>query len=157
MLLSSVSCSSWRCVAVGQAEQSADHVMTLAEAWNGVRWRLLPTPSQQPFSTLQSISCANLTICTAVGAAGRLWAYPMSEVFDNGTWHEVRTARIGPPALVLADLTGASCPSMSGCISVGSISSEPLLGESWNGARWGSCIHQGQKLQGDSSMSHACP
>ncbi len=71
-LLNAVSCTGPRaCTAVGSIDlrRGRGYGRTLAERWNGIRWRIQRTPdphkAQQPFLT--SVSCTRTAACTAVG------------------------------------------------------------------------------------------
>jgi hypothetical protein len=70
--LSAVSCPSrTACTAVGGYYDAAGlHQRSLAERWNGVRWSIQPTPTPAGAtgSGLSSVSCATVTVCTAVGS-----------------------------------------------------------------------------------------
>ncbi|MGD0085295.1 MAG: hypothetical protein ABSD78_19215 [Acidimicrobiales bacterium] len=68
--LSGVSCTSaTACTAVGDSYNSADIDVTLAEAWNGTKWAVEPTPNPTGAenSGLSAVSCISATACTAVG------------------------------------------------------------------------------------------
>jgi len=76
-------------VAVGS--QGPDNSLTLAEAWNGVTWRVTPTPSLPPGSQLDAVSCTGAR-CLAIGFAF------LSEVWNGATW---RVVTIQLPCAVL--------------------------------------------------------
>src|SRR5215831_13031079 len=67
-----VSCSSGRaCTAVGShAASLSSPGFTLAERWNGTRWRIQPTklPAGAKSGGLTGVSCPSATACTAVGS-----------------------------------------------------------------------------------------
>jgi len=66
-----VSCTSTTaCTAVG-FYSNATTTVTLAERWNGSRWSIqhTPNPAGGSNSTLNGVSCASATACTAVGGS----------------------------------------------------------------------------------------
>jgi hypothetical protein len=66
-----VSCTSaTACTAVGNSSNGTTRV-TLAERWNGTRWSIqhTPNPAGGSNSTLDGVSCASATACTAVGGS----------------------------------------------------------------------------------------
>jgi IPT/TIG domain len=75
--LSGVSCraANW-CIAVGGASTQSYSTETLAERWDGANWTIesTPNPDQDPEVTilnyLNTVSCASLGQCEAVGGAG---------------------------------------------------------------------------------------
>jgi hypothetical protein len=74
--LSGVSCPSDRsCTAVGSWSTSANDFpeLTLAERWNGARWRIeaTPNPSGSDLSALTGIDCTGVGRCVAVGGCPR--------------------------------------------------------------------------------------
>jgi len=69
--LTSVSCaSSAACTAVGY-DNGPSATVTLAEAWNGTKWLIQPTPNpagaQQSY--MNGVSCSSVAACDAVGYA----------------------------------------------------------------------------------------
>jgi hypothetical protein len=69
--LTAVSCATARsCSAVGSYDTATGAFVLLAEAWNGVRWKLAATANPSPAfdSTLSGISCSSQSACTAVGS-----------------------------------------------------------------------------------------
>lgn len=70
--LTSVSCtSSTACTAVGYNTLIPPGSVTVAEAWNGTKWVIQPTPNptgaQQTY--MNGVSCTSAPLCTAVGYA----------------------------------------------------------------------------------------
>lgn len=77
--LSGVACLGARnCLAVGSSPQS----LTLAEAWNGIRWSVQSTPRPEPShgAQLSSISCRAVNFCMAAGTNDGGGAYADSPV-----------------------------------------------------------------------------
>ena len=70
-ILQGVSCTSaTACTAFGEDGNGTTDV-TLAERWNGSRWSIqhTPNPAGGSNSTLNGVSCASATACTAVGGS----------------------------------------------------------------------------------------
>jgi hypothetical protein len=138
--LDGVSCTSpSSCIAVGAAFTTfnGNPVGTLAERWNGHRWRIQPTPtSHSPGDFLGSVSCTSASACTAVGntASGLL-----AERWNGTNW---KTQHVPTPTGMHGGfLTGVSCTFASACtaVGVGFDSSGNFAGtitERWNGHSW---------------------
>src|SRR5207248_5648716 len=71
VVLRGVSCASaTSCMAVGSFfNAGTSHWELLAEQWNGTSWTIktTPAPAGATFATLNGVSCASATACTAVG------------------------------------------------------------------------------------------
>jgi hypothetical protein len=137
--LSDISCPAvTRCIAVGTQESRGAHALqTLAEEWNGRRWRFLATPD---LGVLAAIDCPESSDCMAVGYSfsGRFSPHirNLAEQWNGRTW---RT--LNPPGPTGSSLAGVSCPSAARCIAVGRTltrfsSFEVGLAERWNGRQW---------------------
>jgi hypothetical protein len=129
-MLAAVSCTSPRaCTATGANFSSTGP--TLAERWNGTRWRLQPTPSPANSSTshqqpeLNGVSCASATACTATGAyaPGGHSAYFL-EAWNGRRWRLV-TAPL-PAGFASGALNGISCV-VARCTAVGAWSGGPIF------------------------------
>jgi hypothetical protein len=149
--LSSVSCTSaTSCIAVGLSDGN-DHQTTLAEAWNGLDWKLqsIPDPPGATFKGLSAVSCSSANACIAVGwyATGQLFPQGLStlaERWDGMSWTLERTPN--PPGIASntmgARLDGVSCVSDTACTAVGSFGTEhdsapnATLAEVWDGTDW---------------------
>lgn len=152
--LQSVSCPAANdCMAVGSflgqiPGTSAFQNFTLAEAWNGSTWTILPTPSPRlpgGGALLNSVSCTSTTSCIAVGETqvfhepgGFEILHPFAE-----SWNGTKWSVAGPPKLTntAATLNGVSCTSPSSCMAVGSQGPPHnptlfTLAEQWNGTAW---------------------
>ena len=140
-LLNAVSCSSASaCTSVGYYYfNSAGDQTTLAERWNGTRWKLQPTPRARE-SQLNGVSCSSADACTAVGSfvtsAGQ---GEMLALRWNGTdWKLERPST--PPGETGGQLAGVSCSSPRACMAVGNsytgAGNPVMLAERWNGTRW---------------------
>ena len=136
--LSAVSCPSRSaCTAVGYYVIGG-HIKNLAEAWNGTRWRVQPTPSPTR-SSLTGVSCTSPRACTAVGSIvpspGR--DRTLAEAWNGVRWRIEPTPT--PPGAVSADPSAVSCPDSRHCTLTGDYdtnSAELTLAEAWNGTRW---------------------
>jgi len=132
--LAGVSCTSaTACTAVGGYTNSPDD-LTLAEAWNGKKWTIVPTPNPNGAtgSSLTAVSCASAIACTAVGqyydSAGRQVA--LAEAWNGGKW------TIAPPLIPNgATRISLSCASATACTAVGGYNNRTLA-EAWNGKTW---------------------
>jgi len=121
-VLAGVSClSAARCVAAGGYISRADRGVTLAEAWNGRRWRHRDTPTPVPFETLSDISCTGPAFCMAVGA---LPAF--AERWNGTRWRPAGSLPFDGPVAV-------SCASATRCMAV---SGQQGGAAEWNGRRW---------------------
>ena len=144
--LASVSCTSAvACAAVGaRTDSSGDFTGTLAERWDGSRWRLQPTPNPPGAhgSALFGLSCTSSSACTATGNSFNSSGTPVGVFAErwNGTKWRIQPvpAPSGSPG---GFLSGVACTSPSVCIAVGArtdASGNPIgtLAERWNGTRW---------------------
>jgi hypothetical protein len=137
--LGSVSCISAKaCYAVGHYKTAAGAEATLAEMWNGTRWKIMPSQNVagSPTTDLEGVACASATVCKAVGyAENGSEATPISEKLSSGEW-----VMEGTPAVEgKARLLEIDCPSTSSCFAVGTAttngSGQPLI-EHWAGTAW---------------------
>jgi hypothetical protein len=154
--LTAVSCpSATDCMAVGwsEADDQSSVYYTLAEAWNGTSWTIVPAPSpanRGGGALLNAISCVSGTDCMAVGdteifqaKTGRTVPHPLAEAWNGAKWTLVPTADLGHSG---ATLNGVACTAgtvggPTQCMAAGS-EGEPkdptafTLAESWNGTAW---------------------
>jgi len=143
--LSAVSCTSGRtCTAVGsRAASLSSTTFTLAERWNGTRWRIQHStlPPSAASGTLFGVSCASATACTAVGSAtgkatGR--TVNLAETWNGTSWRV--QAIPNPKGSTGGALHGVSCTSRRACTAVGNYGTAAgrvlAVAERWNGARW---------------------
>jgi hypothetical protein len=142
-----VSCPSRSsCLAVGGHGNPFNEIPpgTLAERWNGTRWRIQPTPNPPGGGwSLGAVSCTSPSACTAVG--GRLVppgepTGTLAERWDGHTWRIQPTPN--PPGHGIKLLDSVSCTSPSSCMAVG-VEFDPATGESlgtlaerWDGRAW---------------------
>jgi hypothetical protein len=134
--LTSVSCTAeGACMAVGLYEnQDGTKTFTLAEAWNGVEWRIIPTPDRYGVSVnaLYGVACASATSCIAVGNSG---ARPLAISWDGSTWRAMPIP--APKAPGRSDLRGLACASAMACVAVGGFHNDRrAFSETWDGTVW---------------------
>jgi hypothetical protein len=141
--LLSISCASSRsCLAVGDYLNGKSAELTLAEAWNGSKWSLVPSPDPSGVtgSELAAVSCAEPTSCVAVGDSFNSTGNTatLAEHWNGTRWTIV--ASPNSPSGSEDVLTGASCLSATHCTAVGEYAAlngtSPPLIESWNGTAW---------------------
>src|SRR5215472_17069289 len=133
-----VSCTSAAaCTAVGRSDKGKNgDTLTLAEAWNGKRWSIQPTPGPAgaASSALAHVSCTAATACTAVGqTSASSTDHTLAEAWDGTSWSVQATPAIGGAAAYLTDV---SCTAATACTAVGGRGSTDTLAEGWNGTRW---------------------
>jgi hypothetical protein len=153
--LNGVSCTSARaCTAVGNSGPflglglrngtagplvSAPRTATLAERWDGRRWRIQPTADPDGSAALLGVSCSSPRACTAVGdkQVGSTFL-TLAERWNGSRWSIQPTP--SPASALVSDLLGVSCPAANSCMAVGDYygSSGPVFGfaERWDGSRW---------------------
>lgn len=147
--LAAVSCPSGAtCIATGSyivpagTQDGSGEQSTLAEAWDGSAWRILPmpNPSGAAYSVLNGVSCSSSTSCVAVGYYSTSTGpqIPFSETWDGDTWS---IQPVAPPAGASSGaLRGVSCLSAAACEAVGTFSTSKgrssTLAEVWNGSSW---------------------
>src|SRR5216683_1733379 len=126
------------CVAVGTYVRSSGAGVTLAERWDGSRWRLQPVPSPPgaAWSALNGVSCVSPSACEAVGiTVSRSGARRAVAERWNGTRWQIQPA----PSPGGGYLVGVSCTSPAACTAVGGSTPGPpgkALAERWDGSRW---------------------
>jgi hypothetical protein len=132
--LSGVSCSSARaCTTVGSAFFTAGRRnATLAEAWDGKRWRVQPTPAVKGPASLFAVSCTSRRSCFAVGHTLNSPARAIVERWDGRTW---RTQAL-PRAARNTAFAGVSCSSARACTAVGWGGNSRPRAVAWNGKQW---------------------
>ena len=133
-----ISCMSGSaCLAVGQAFVDAQgrDSKTLAERWNGRRWRIVKTPtlrkSYQP--NLLAVSCIRASDCVAVGGGvpeHSLILHWTGSGFDRETPASPQGQDPAP------DLSGVSCTTATFCMATGYLGFHGLRAEQWDGSRW---------------------
>jgi hypothetical protein len=139
--LAAVACTApAACVAVGSYRSSAGERLTLAERWDGTRWRRLTTAEPGRESRLLGVACVAADACVAVGSFvdGSHTEVPLVERFDGSNWHIEPTQDFDAESF--ARLQSVSCAAASTCTAVGSFSpvggNEQALAERWDGTTW---------------------
>ena len=136
--LAGVACTSARaCMSVGNTTSN-----TLAEAWNGTRWRVVKTPANSVESYLASVSCRAANACLAVGQRNEK---TLAESWNGVTWKILATPSPSFPGTTpgygMDGLTGVSDISATDAWAVGYRSTPAgrtgnTLIEHWNGHDW---------------------
>jgi hypothetical protein len=118
---------------------AATACLGIAGPATAARWSIQPiTKPPGDSNSLESVSCAASTACTAVGTtAGRRALFPgfaLAEHWDGTGWSIQH-----PPKPHLSDvpafLTAVSCVSATACTATG-IGLFHAVADSWNGVRW---------------------
>ena len=109
-----------RCVAVGFQRHPDGRYGTLAEAWDGTSWTVLPTPDPagSPDTELAGVSCPTTDECVAVGsavAAGAVTAF--AESWDGSRWTIERPP--APAGATSSVLAAVACPDPAACWGAG--------------------------------------
>jgi hypothetical protein len=142
MALAAVSCPAASfCMAVGENSYGAKAMpspayrdRTLAERWNGTRWRIIPAPSPAHASRFSGVSCPSPSACVAVGSSAS-GARTLAERWNGRRWAVQRTPNIGH--IGYTALTAVSCATAADCTAVGSYDDGAFgIAEHWDGARW---------------------
>src|SRR5262249_10999501 len=116
---------------------------TLAERWDGSRWRIQPTPNPPGGGwVLLSGSCTSPSACTAVGGrialTTRTRLATLAERWNGHTWHIQPTPN--PPGHGFKLLNSVACTSRSSCMAVGNefdaTGSLGTVAERWDGRTW---------------------
>ena len=144
--LNSVYCvSASVCFAVGGTVKNPNlpTYQTLAEEWNGLSWKVVPSPTPKTDpdgAVLNSVYCMSKSSCTAVGgnAPGEPGdpEGPLVEHWNGSAWSIVSTPDPSQ-RLYGATLKSISCVSGIACTAVGArlFDDGPLV-EHWNGSAW---------------------
>jgi hypothetical protein len=141
-ILNNVSCTSaTACTAVGYHVTNSGHTLTLAEAWNGTKWTIQPTPNPvgTTNSELTGVSCTSTSACTAVG---RYYGSPsiatLAEGWNGTKW--VIQPTPNPTGDSVAEFYGVSCTATTACTGVGfaldGSNHDVMVSEAWNGTTW---------------------
>jgi hypothetical protein len=120
------------CIAVGYWDNQPTAYSTLAEVWNGNRWRIEHTANPSKFSQLNDISCPLLTECEAVGNG-------IAERWNGKAWKAQRVSRAPQSTSGGPDLARVFCPDKQVCTAVGAYYRQGVLNDvaaRWDGRRW---------------------
>jgi hypothetical protein len=137
-----VSCTSTSaCIAVGDYANESFVNENLAEVWNGIEWKILPTPNATgaTFDELVAVSCTSSSACTAVGNYRNATGHTLSlaERYNGKEWTIQETPT--PLEATVTELLGVSCVSSTECYAVGTshgTGAATPLSEFWNGTKW---------------------
>jgi hypothetical protein len=134
-ILDGVACTSpSRCIAVGSPTDSQGATGTLAELWDGTRWRILPTPAIAT-GFVNSVACTSASACTAVGFTG---SQTLAMRWNGTDWSVQPTPN--PSSARDSGLNGVACSSTTDCTASGNYFTSSGVGltlaERWNGTRW---------------------
>jgi hypothetical protein len=105
------------CIAVGNASFASSTVdRSFVEQWDGTAWSIVSKPAATgSYPSLQSVSCATTTACSAVGGAS---GQTLTFQWDGVTWSIVTSPNW--PGGKLHSLYSVSCASAVNCLAVGS-------------------------------------
>lgn len=137
--LNAVSCASTTfCEAVGDYENKAGEVVTLAYEWNGSKWEVqtTPNPAGATENELFGVSCVTSSDCEAVGSYGKVKENTLAEKWNGSKW-EIQSSP-NAPSSKNDQLWGVSCVE-NDCEAVGFYSTgteRVSLAELWNGSKW---------------------
>jgi Fibronectin type III domain len=136
--LYSVSCpTTTSCIAVG-AYLDNGNWQTLAEAWNGSNWTIVPSGNTAPsdYNFLLGVSCTSASSCFAVGYGGSMESTVVQQW--NGQAFTI-VASPSLPAWQSSSLVGITCVSATFCVAGGGSDDGTNLQdlvEQWNGSSW---------------------
>jgi hypothetical protein len=130
------------CVAVGNYRSAAGDRRTLAERWDGARWRRLATadPAGSRDSRLLGVACLAPDACVAVGSTvdASHTEVALVERYDGASWQIQPTQDFD--AELAARLQSVSCTTSRACTAVGFVvpvgGGEQALAERWDGTSW---------------------
>jgi hypothetical protein len=135
--LSGVACTSaTTCIAAGASNPFTPSAKTLAERWDGTRWRIQATANPpQGGGELNGVSCLSVSACTAVGGSN---AGTLAERWNGTSWRIQPTPN--PAGAQGTGLITVACASASACTAAGAYNNpsgatQPLA-ERWNGTSW---------------------
>jgi hypothetical protein len=137
-----VSCGGpFACFAVGDENDNTSLMPNaLVERWNGSAWSVqaVPDPANSTAVSLESVSCASPSDCTAVGVYGLPGGIQqtLAEHFNGHTWSIEPMPTFG--SSIHPVLFGVSC-SGADCVAVGeefSPQGVTALAEQFNGTKW---------------------
>ena len=127
-------------MAVGTTTNAAGATAALAEQWNGLSWRIVPTPPvpNSPYAVLSAVSCSAASACTAVGSTTAPGSGTLVERWNGSNW-AFQTMAV-PSDSQEGFATGVSCTSATTCVAVGDYINNSFtyvsLAEQWNGTSW---------------------
>lgn len=138
--LGGVSCTAADvCEAVGfYSNTPSGGRLTLAEAWNGSKWKAQTTPDPgistgNYGNALEAVSCAIADRCEAVGyyTTASVQTVTLAEEWNGSAWTQHSTP---DPGSGVAYLNGVSCTAATTCEAFGD--SSLVFAAVWNGTAW---------------------
>jgi hypothetical protein len=122
-----VSCASASaCTSAGFLTNGGEVTQTLAEAWNGTRWAIQPSPNPAGSmgTTLDGVSCPSASACTAVGnwvaSSSGIPTDTLAEQWNGTRWSLQHTPN--PAGATVSGLSAVACTPTRTCVAVGSFS-----------------------------------
>jgi hypothetical protein len=134
--------SAQACTAAGFSTAASGNSTTLAERWDGTRWRIqpVPVPAGTVAATFQGVSCPSAVACTAVGdyfSSGQR-ELALAERWAGGRW-AVQRFPLPAKGTQGSQLAGVSCPAADRCFAAGwyfTASGVAAFAASWDGTGW---------------------
>jgi hypothetical protein len=121
--------------AVGDAEDKAQRITTVTEHWNGHRWRLVPSPSHGPDSSLAAVTIASDGSAWAAGSTDQ--ARPFVLRWSGRAWVPAATPRPARGGVLLESITAVSPTQVWAVGETGTLKSPlRLYTLRWNGHTW---------------------
>jgi hypothetical protein len=144
--IAGVSCSGPSlCLAVGNYSNDprGDTSFSLANVWNGRKWRLISSPAPGYYSTFSAVSCVRHGGCMAVGNdQDQNGNHNIAMRWNGRKWRVITMpGGVGSgPGLFLGDAgpVSVSCSRASNCMAVGTIYNRQHdeVAVVWNGKAW---------------------
>jgi hypothetical protein len=137
------------CMAVGNVTSPGAPYLTLAEAWNGSAWRVLPTPRPGLASDLRAVSCPQVNDCIAVGGQVAAGAPGQQDQTLAEAWNGTRWRVLPTPARAarFSTFSDVSCAGPKACVATGMVytisGSVEMLTGVWNGKTWRETLTNG--------------
>jgi hypothetical protein len=140
--LSSVSCATGFCMAVGHYVDSEEVTRGLSMIWKGTLWALaaIPTPAGATGTLVNDVSCTSASFCKAVGHFNEGEALRALALNWGGSLWSLASLPAEPTGTQSSSLAGVSCFGITFCSTVGGYwdSSGNLHGfaERFSGGAW---------------------
>ena len=122
-VFTSVSCTSpTACTAGGYAQKKLIPALydTVAESWNGTKWRISSPPATMNDNVFLGMVCISADACVAVGSSGNGGTVvTLAEISTGSGWSTQTTPNPGGGAFAMPELSAISCRSATVCMAVG--------------------------------------